>query len=243
MRASIDGTASRARGATETVVITSRKTVRRLLLGLVSVVLVAGCGATTTQGVSSPAPTSTPTAAAPTGGTSTDTGTLSACDPNVSANGSTSCPFAENVFRAYAAQYEINGSSSDINVQASSPVTGRSYGMRCHTIAAVVTCLGGTNARVVFALHAVQVYRPTRSQSPAPTHSAPPTSVTASAPPPAPTEDVGSTSHAGDAQFCSTHSCIPNFPNGNGTVVQCVDGEYSHSGGLSGACSGHGGEQ
>jgi hypothetical protein len=54
---------------------------------------------------------------------------------------------------------------------------------------------------------------------------------------------VGSTTHAGDAAFCTAHACIPNFPNGNGTVVQCVDGEYSHSGGLSGACSDHGGER
>jgi hypothetical protein len=55
-------------------------------------------------------------------------------------------------------------------------------------------------------------------------------------------EGPGSSTHAGDAQFCSSHSCIPNFPNGNGYVVQCVDGEWSHSGGLSGACSDHGGE-
>jgi hypothetical protein len=58
-------------------------------------------------------------------------------------------------------------------------------------------------------------------------------------------EGPGSYSHAGDTQFCSTgsHVCIPNFPNGNGYVVQCVDGEWSHSGGLSGACSDHGGER
>jgi hypothetical protein len=55
-------------------------------------------------------------------------------------------------------------------------------------------------------------------------------------------EGPGSVSHATDAQFCSTHQCIPNFPNGNGSIVQCVDGEWSHSGGLSGACSDHGGE-
>jgi hypothetical protein len=49
--------------------------------------------------------------------------------------------------------------------------------------------------------------------------------------------------HLGDAEFCSTHTCIPSFPNGHGAVVQCQDGEYSHSGGLSGACSDHGGEK
>ena len=56
-------------------------------------------------------------------------------------------------------------------------------------------------------------------------------------------EDPGSTSHATDTEFCTTHTCIPNFPNGNGSIVQCADGEWSHSGGLSGACSDHGGEQ
>jgi hypothetical protein len=64
--------------------------------------------------------------------------------------------------------------------------------------------------------------------------------------PPAPSpagggEGPGSRSHAGDAQFCSTHSCIGNFPAGRGTVVQCADGEWSHSGGLEGVCTDHGG--
>lgn len=55
-------------------------------------------------------------------------------------------------------------------------------------------------------------------------------------------EGPGSLSHAEDAQFCSSHECIANFSNGHGEVVQCTDGEWSHSGGISGACSGHGGE-
>lgn len=41
--------------------------------------------------------------------------------------------------------------------------------------------------------------------------------------------------------FCDTHTCIPNFDNGTGYIVQCNDGEWSHSGGRPGACSGHGG--
>jgi hypothetical protein len=44
-----------------------------------------------------------------------------------------------------------------------------------------------------------------------------------------------------DPSFCDTHDCIPNFDNGNGSVVQCADGTYSHSGGIQGACSHHGG--
>jgi hypothetical protein len=51
----------------------------------------------------------------------------------------------------------------------------------------------------------------------------------------------GSSSHAGDGAFCSSHRCIANFPRGHGTVVQCRDGEWSHSGGLEGVCNRHGG--
>lgn len=42
--------------------------------------------------------------------------------------------------------------------------------------------------------------------------------------------------------FCDTHACIANFDEGNGYIVQCADGMWSQSGGLSGACSYHGGE-
>jgi hypothetical protein len=44
------------------------------------------------------------------------------------------------------------------------------------------------------------------------------------------------------ADFCTTHQCIANFPNGRGTAVQCNDGMWSMSGGIQGACSSHGGE-
>lgn len=56
-------------------------------------------------------------------------------------------------------------------------------------------------------------------------------------------EGPGSLSHAEDTQFCTSHECIANFSNGHGEVVQCRDGAWSHSGGLSGACSHHGGER
>jgi hypothetical protein len=50
-----------------------------------------------------------------------------------------------------------------------------------------------------------------------------------------------SSSSASGANFCDAHDCIPNFDNGRGSIVQCVDGTYSHSGGIQGACSDHGG--
>ncbi len=45
-----------------------------------------------------------------------------------------------------------------------------------------------------------------------------------------------------DPAVCNYFSCIPNFSNGKGYLEQCRDGMYSMSGGRSGACSYHGGE-
>jgi PASTA domain-containing protein len=41
--------------------------------------------------------------------------------------------------------------------------------------------------------------------------------------------------------FCSFFNCIPYFSSGNGFVIQCEDGAFSQSGGISGSCSSHGG--
>jgi hypothetical protein len=41
--------------------------------------------------------------------------------------------------------------------------------------------------------------------------------------------------------FCERHPCTDDFYSGKGTIVQCTDGVYSHSGGRPGACSHHGG--
>lgn len=54
-------------------------------------------------------------------------------------------------------------------------------------------------------------------------------------------ETVGSSSHSTDSQFCATHRCVANFRHGNGYIIQCIDEQYSHSGGRSSSCSGHGG--
>jgi len=82
-----------------------------------------------------------------------------------------------------------------------------------------------------------------RHHPPAPAITTTPTATTTQAqPPPSPTEDVGSSSHAGDAQFCSAHQCIGDFTGEGGTIVRCADNTYSHAGGISGSCSHHGGE-
>jgi hypothetical protein len=71
----------------------------------------------------------------------------------------------------------------------------------------------------------------------------PPAPITAAPPPPpsAVPDAVGQAPATSSTDFCNTHDCIPNFPNGNGSIVQCNDGSYSHSGGIQGACSHHGG--
>jgi hypothetical protein len=58
---------------------------------------------------------------------------------------------------------------------------------------------------------------------------------------PTPDPSLPDTTSPDPSDFCDTHDCIPNFDNGNGSIVQCEDGEWSHSGGISGACSYHGG--
>lgn len=60
-------------------------------------------------------------------------------------NAVTSCPFAEEVRRAYSAAGSAGGSRS---VVATSPVTGRTYTMNCAAEGQLVVCTGGENAVV-----------------------------------------------------------------------------------------------
>jgi PASTA domain len=52
----------------------------------------------------------------------------------------------------------------------------------------------------------------------------------------------GSMIYRPPATLCTWINCIASFWSyTNGYVIQCVDGEFSHSGGVSGSCSSHGG--
>jgi hypothetical protein len=53
--------------------------------------------------------------------------------------------------------------------------------------------------------------------------------------------EPGALIYSPPASFCAYFSCIGNFWNGRGYVVECNDGMYSKSGGIRGACSYHGG--
>jgi serine/threonine protein kinase len=101
---------------------------------------------------SSPTPSTTPPVTpSPSPGTT-------ACDQNISVNSVTTCPFAQNVFKSYAQNYQANGEQSNVTIPATSPVTGKSYNMDCGTDGTTVNCSGGNNAFVTFPMRAVQVY-------------------------------------------------------------------------------------
>jgi hypothetical protein len=104
---------------------------------------------------------------------------------------------------------------------------------------------------------AVATSAPTPSPTPSPTLPSPSPTATPTAvpPPPQPTCIPGAVNcnpwgynfspgtliYSPPGAFCSYSSCIGNFWNGRGHVMQCQDGMFSKSGGIQGSCSYHGG--
>ena len=80
------------------------------------------------------------------------------CDQNISAGSGTTCPFAENLFKAYWRHYSADGEQESVTVEATSPATGHSYTMQCDLSGGTVDCTGGDGAFVTFPLHAVEIY-------------------------------------------------------------------------------------
>lgn len=72
-------------------------------------------------------------------------GATASCGGTVFVGPDTSCPFAENVVKAYS----NSAGNGNATVRAVSPVTGRTYTMRCTGVSPHV-CRGGTNALVEF---------------------------------------------------------------------------------------------
>jgi hypothetical protein len=144
----------------------------------------------------------------------------------------TSCGFANNVF------YEFFEAQPEPQFPVYSATTGKLYEVRC-TGQSVVTCTGGEGAKVRFPMSAVRAYTEANATAYAGSHDlgpGAPVSADQSAQDPTPAAP------GGGGSFCDAHACIDNFDNGTGYIVQCTDGEWSHSGGRPGACSSHGGE-
>ncbi|WP_459547362.1 serine/threonine-protein kinase [Nocardia sp. X0981] len=60
----------------------------------------------------------------------------------------TSCEFAEAVRQAYLDLTVVSAEGDPVSIEATSPVTGRSYTLECVAEAGLVTCRGGNNAVV-----------------------------------------------------------------------------------------------
>lgn len=80
-----------------------------------------------------------------------------ACDQNISAGSGTTCAFANDVFRSYAAAVQ-SGGGSDQSLSAYSSAAGRSIDVYCSYAGGDVTCTGGDSALVTFPKWAADVY-------------------------------------------------------------------------------------
>lgn len=174
------------------------------------------------------------------------------CDTNIVANSATSCAFAENVFYEYyeSARAQTSGQS----LRAHSPTTQHDYALDCSLRHDLITCTGEPLATGIYSSFpnaAIASYTEAQASAYASSHDIGHPSPSTSGPseeanPPTDEggreDEVGSHSHAGDEAFCGSHECIGDFQGEDGYVVKCADGTYSHAGGISGACSHHGGE-
>jgi hypothetical protein len=178
------------------------------------------------------------------------------CDTNIVANSHTSCGLAENTFYEY---YESHAAGKQGSIMVHSPTTGRDYELGCEPSKGLIGCESSPTSDYIFVTFpeaAISEYTDAQAKAYASTRNvghprSPASSNTAPLPsePQSPgsesggEEEVGSYSHAGDQAFCGEHTCIGEFEAEPGYVVECSDETYSHSGGISGACSSHGGER
>jgi hypothetical protein len=224
---------------------------------LALVILVAALsshGKTSNSTTTSAGPVTPSTAAPPTRPTNKPAAAhvqYAACDQNISAGPRTTCGFAANVFRAFAAKVSSEGSEpAEYIIQAASPATGKTYAMSCRTSAGTTQCAGGTSARVRFPLHAAQVYNrtaPPKPETPPPSSETPASESPGSESPeptepssPEPSECTSGTyvNAAGNTVCRPVES--PSGPPA-GASAECSDGTYSFSESRSGTCSHHGG--
>jgi len=180
----------------------------------------------TTTAASTPAPAKTVASKLQ---ATTSCGNEGQTDFGVSVNANTSCPFAMAVLKAYVQAGWAPSTPKAATVSAWSPTTHKSYSMSCAALSSeAIGCSGANHAYLTFQIAvgsaiASQELEAQRSSEGG--------------------DQVGSLSHATDEQFCEEHECIGSFTSEEGTVVECADGTYSHAGGISGACSDHGGER
>lgn len=212
-------------------------------------VAIAGCGS---SDVTTKTVTVTKTTATPAAASATSTVPVAStpahppiaykhCDANIRARKvTTTCGFAENTFYAY---YKSPGAAT---LAVWSPAVQRTFSTHCSRTVGVVTCRTADHGVVKFPQSAIDAYDDQQAAAFASAHDIGDSARTPSAAAPSTSVADGPAGSSADddsdsSSFCDTHDCIPNYSNGNGSTVQCSDGSYSHSGGIQGACSHHGG--
>ena len=151
------------------------------------------------------------------------------CDANIEVKAATTtCAFAQNAFW----QYWTSGESDAIQVY--SPAASSTFAVSCSVRASHIGCSTTDGGEVRFSQAALDLYSQTQADAYAGSHDLGPD----------PYESLPSAEQAPSAPqplYDTGGGNIPNYENGNGYRVQCNDGMYSQSGGIQGACAGHGG--
>lgn len=162
------------------------------------------------------------------------------CDSNIRAReATTTCPFASNVFYEYFAA--TGGYPTAATVSAWSPAGKQYYDVTC---TARIVCKAGDGAEIRFPATAIESYDEDQAAAYANAHDVGPnTDDPASSDPYTDDDDYEDDYALPDEEESSSapDQRIPNYEDGNGYPVQCADGMWSKSGGIQGACSGHGG--
>ena len=156
------------------------------------------------------------------------------CDSNIEVKAATTtCPFAENTFWHYWTSDE----ASDLQVW--SPAGYSTFYVSCTADYSRVTCTTTDDGAARFPLAAVDNYSQEQADAYGATHDLGPDPY--ESPPEQPAPEPDSAPSPQPLYTPPSGGNIPNYDNGRGYRVQCADGMYSHSGGIQGACSGHGG--
>jgi hypothetical protein len=159
------------------------------------------------------------------------------CDANISVRAATTtCPFAQNIFYGY---WQPGGG----DFTAYSPVSQRTYDVSCKDGNTIV-CTAGDGAEVRFGVRAVDLYDQEQADAYAASHDLGPGASADDAYDEGSYDDYDAYEDEGynDGDgITEPGENIPYYDEGDGYRVRCEDGTYSHSGGIQGACSHHGG--
>jgi hypothetical protein len=221
----------------------------------------AACGGSGTTTVTTPAASTTPITSTPTTqrmaarkahtrarAAKPKAPTHTQCDANIRVKtATTTCPFAQNIFLAYWTSQNYD----DFQLSAYSPAAGRDFAVDCASGQTVV-CTAGDGAEVSFPQGAADAYSLSQAKRYVSSHDvgdvfpwsggggssdAAPSASTSSPP----TRSSTPSYSVPDTSSTPPGANIPNYDEGRGYRVQCADGTFSHSGGIQGACSHHGG--